>query len=78
MKDITYGLTGITGLNADPVNRSIYAAGGSMISLAGYPWTSTELSGNIAWFYLGNSGTMNGTYKDTVRNVRPVSAFQLR
>lgn len=78
MKDITYGLTGITGLNADPVNRSIYAAGGSMISLAGYPWTSTEYSSSIAWFYNGNGGSMFGNGKNVVGNVRPVSAFQLR
>lgn len=78
MKDITYGLTGITGINADPVNRSIYAAGGSMISLAGYPWTSTESSGNIAWVYDGYGGTMFSNGKFSVRCVRPVSAFQLR
>ena len=78
MKDITYGLTGITGLNADPVNRSIYAAGGSMISLAGYPWTSTECSSNTAWFYYGYDGNMSNTSKYFVFDVRPVSAFQLR
>lgn len=78
MKDVTYGLTGITGLNADPVNRSIYAAGGSMISLAGYPWTSTEYSSNTAWFCNGSNGTMTNRSKDSVYYVRPVSAFQLR
>jgi hypothetical protein len=32
MKDLTYGLSGITASNADPINRSLSAAGGTMIS----------------------------------------------
>ena len=79
MKDISYDLSGITGANADPVNRSIFAAGGAMISVAGYPWTSTESSGNDAWIYYGHGGYVgNGNGKDGAGNVRPVTAFQLR
>lgn len=78
MKDITYGLAGITGANADPVNRSINAAGGAMISVAGYPWTSTEFSSYGAWFYLGSIGLMYNGTKGNAYNVRPVTAFQLR
>jgi len=78
MKDITYGLSGITGINADPVNRSIYAAGGSMIAVSAYPWTSTECSSYVAWLYNGYRGNVNGINKNNVYNVRPVSAFQLR
>lgn len=78
MKDITYGLSGITGLNADPVNRSIYAAGGSMISVSAYPWTSTECSSYIAWFYGGTYGNMRNDTKYSANYVRPVSAFPLR
>jgi hypothetical protein len=78
MKDITYGLSGITGINADPVNRSIYAAGGSMISVSAYPWTSTESSSTNAWFYNGGSGIMSARTKGNVGILRPASAFQLR
>jgi len=80
MKDISYGLAGITGANADPVNRSIFAAGGTLIPVTHYyyPWTSTEYSSYNAWIYLGNFSTMNANYKLNAYNVRPVTAFQLR
>ena len=78
MKDLTYGLSGITTSNADPINRSLYAAGGTTISVADYPWTSTESSGNLAWIYRGGIGLMDYINKYITLNVRPVTAFQLR
>lgn len=76
MKDLTYGLPGITTSNADPINRSLYAAGGTTISVADYPWTSTESSGDRAWIYGGDS--VGSTNKNGTNLVRPVTAFPLR
>ncbi len=78
MKDISYGLAGITGANADPVNRSIFAAGGTLLSVTHYPWTSTEFSSYIAWFYYGYNGNLGNGIKHYANYVRPVTAFQLR
>ena len=78
MKDISYGLSGITGANADPVNRSIFAAGGTLLSVTHYPWTSTECSSGSAWVCYGPYGTMDNLRKSYAGYVRPVTAFQLR
>lgn len=75
---ITYGLTGITGVNADAVNRSINAIGGTLLSVSHYPWSSTESASNNAWVYYGANGYMGASGKTTSSYVRPVTAFQLR
>ena len=78
MKNITYGLAGITGATADPVNRSLYAAGGTLLSVEHYPWTSTEYSSYNVWRFNGPYGIMGATIKGYEIYVRPVSAFSLR
>lgn len=75
LKDVTYGLAGITTANCDAVNRSLSAIGGNLISVGGYWWSSTEVSANRAWGYSGSTGRLNGSSKNTMLAARPVSAF---
>lgn len=77
MERITYGLPGINTSNMDDVNKGIYAAGGSLISVSHYLWTSTQYSGYYAWSYYGTDGGMDAYYKYYSFSVRASLAFQL-
>lgn len=46
---VTYGLTGVTRDKADPINRSLYAIGGSLIGCNSLWWTSGAASGRTGW-----------------------------
>lgn len=59
----------------DPVSRGLRDAGGAYISPSTYFWTSSEYSGNLAWYYYGANGRMNVNAKLYVYSVRPVSRF---
>lgn len=48
---LTYGLAGVSRQNSDAVNRSLYAIGGSAISLGGIAWSSCRYQPNYAWQY---------------------------
>ena len=67
-------LTGIF-LNKDKINASLEAAGLPKLKESWY-WSSTELSGNIAWYLWMDDGFRNYYGKDYyTRYVRPVLAF---
>lgn len=76
MKDITNGLTGITAANADAINRGIYAAGGTMVSVTTNYWTSAEDSSTTAW-YCYSYGILRNLYKSNSFYVRPLSALPI-
>ena len=62
--------------NKEVLNKAFIAAGGEALDDEAYYWSSTEFSGNLAWF-LGMSGGCRGAYvKDyNLHYVRPVLAF---
>ena len=76
MKNLTFGLAGVTIANADALSRGINSAGGTPISLATNYWTSTEGSGNTSWSYR-YYGRMFNNLKTYSYYVRPLAAFQL-
>lgn len=77
IKDVTYGLAGITTANCDAVNRSLSAIGGNLISLGGYWWSSSEYSAYGAWYYGGSNGTLSYGTKSNVLATRPVTSFNI-
>ena len=76
IKDITMGLSGITAANADAINRGIYAAGGTMLSVTTNYWTSAEYSSGSAWYYISN-GILGYLNKGSSLYVRPLSALPI-
>ena len=48
--------------NADPVNRALYAIGGTAISNGSGTWSSSRCNANYAWCSSGNSGYLYGTF----------------
>lgn len=46
--------------NADPVNRALYAIGGTAISNGSGAWSSSRCSANGAWYSGGGYGCLNG------------------
>jgi hypothetical protein len=48
---LSYGLSGVTQRNSDPINRSLYAIGGSAIPVSSYAWSSSRYSSYNAWHY---------------------------
>lgn len=80
MRDITYGLSGITTSNMDAVNKGIFAATGvttHLISVNASQWTSMQYSGYNAWLYYGPRGIMTAYLKYHSNSVRATLAFQL-
>lgn len=75
VKDVTYGLAGITTANCDAVNRSLSAIGGNLMSVGVYWWSSTEYSAYSAWRCIGSNGTLTINFKYYMLATRPVSAF---
>lgn len=75
IKDVTYGLVGITTANCDAVNRSLSAIGGNLMSVGGELWSSTEYSASSVWSYYGYIGNLNNNSKNLMLATRPVSAF---
>ena len=49
MKDATYGLSGVTRNKADPVNRSLYAIGGSALGITSTSWLCLRNSAAYAY-----------------------------
>ena len=77
MRDITYGLPGVTLANMDAFNRGRYAAGLSPIPVTVYLWLISESSSNYAWIYYGTYGSMILITKNLSFSVRPAQAFPL-
>lgn len=57
----------------DPISRGLRDAGGTYINPSTPFWTSSECSGNSAWYYM--NGRMIVSIKFSVLTVRPVSRF---
>ncbi|MCR5842109.1 MAG: hypothetical protein K6G86_08555 [Bacteroidales bacterium] len=57
MKDIEYGTS--SSREADPVNKALYAIGGSAISNGSNVWSSSRFNANSAWFSNGSLGYFN-------------------
>ena len=60
MKDVTYGLSGVTRDKADPVNRSLYAIGGSALGVTSTWWLCLRNSAASA-YCANNSGYADST-----------------
>lgn len=58
----------------DELNAMLQEAGGDRLDDGCWRWTSTEYSGDFAWFYSGTSGRLYDDFKYGSRTVRPVLA----
>ena len=56
---VTYGLSGVTWNNADPINRSLYAIGGIGVGVTSGFWTSSGMGRASNW-YPSFYGTVDG------------------
>lgn len=77
LKDVTYGLAGITTANCDAVNRSLSVIGGNLMSVSSYWWISTEFSASNAWNCNGNSGRLYFSNKSSMLATRQVTSFNI-
>lgn len=75
IRNITWGLAGITAGNEDIVNRALVLIGGTRISATSYYWCSAEYSSSNAWLSNGNYGTLTNGTKYSTLTCRPVTAF---
>lgn len=57
---LTYGLSGVTRANSDPINQGLSLAGGSAISVSRHAWSSVRYNANGAWYYNGGGGCTGG------------------
>ena len=76
MKDVTYGLSGVTRDKADPVNRSLYAIGGSALGVTSSWWLCLRYSAASAYCASG-AGYMDGTTFCGSRRCAPLSLLAL-
>ena len=76
MKDVTYGLSGVTRDKADPVNRSLYAIGGSALGVTSSWWLCLR-SGAALAYYAGGAGFMGFTYFYYSLRCAPLSLLTL-
>ena len=58
-EQLTYGLSGITIGNADVINRSLNAIGGTLQNVASNRWSSSRYSSDCAWI-CNSTGYVNG------------------
>lgn len=58
----------------DELNAMLQEAGGDRLDDGNWRWTSTEYSGNGAWYYTGTDGSLNCYFKGISCTVRPVLA----
>ena len=75
IRNITWGLAGVTAGNEDIVNRALVLIGGTRISVTSYYWCSAESSSGSAWCYYGYLGYLNANSKGNSLGVGPVTAF---
>lgn len=76
MKDATYGLSGVTRDKADPVNRSLYAIGGSALGIASTWWLCLRVSAASA-FCANGTGYAGSTYFCYGQRCAPLSLLTL-
>ena len=76
MKDATYGLSGVTRDKADPVNRSLYAIGGSALGITSTWWLCLRYSAASA-FYANYAGYVDNLYPFNSRRCAPLSLLTL-
>lgn len=76
MKDATYGLSGVTRDKADPVNRSLYAIGGSALGVSSAWWLCLRYSAAGAYF-AGLTGYVVGAYFCSSQRCAPLSLLTL-
>nr|WP_321523339.1 hypothetical protein [uncultured Macellibacteroides sp.] len=74
IRNITWGLAGVTAGNEDIVNRALVLIGGTRISATSYYWCSAESSSYYAW-YSNGIGNIAANSKYGSFGVRPVTAF---
>ena len=60
--NVTYGLTGVTRDKADPINRSLYAIGGSAIGCTSAWWSSGRNGISGSWYANGSGNMDNGSF----------------
>lgn len=77
IRNVTYGLTGITPANCDAVNRSLNAIGGSFLSAGSTQWSCSEHSNSGSWSYGPNMGYIFSNSKNSQMTVRPITSFVL-
>ena len=76
MKDATYGLSGVTRDKADPVNRSLYAIGGSALGVTSTWWLCLRFSAAYAYYANGSGYVVNAYFYGSQR-CAPLSLLTL-
>ena len=76
MKDVTYGLSGVTRDKADPVNRSLYAIGGSALGVTSSWWRCLRGSAASASCAF-SAGGVDYSYPFYGRRCAPLSLLTL-
>lgn len=76
MKDATYGLSGVTRDKADPVNRSLYAIGGSALGVTFSWWLCLRLSAANAHYANYTGLVVNAAFYNGLR-CAPLSLLTL-
>lgn len=76
MKDVTYGLSGVTRDKADPVNRSLYAIGGSALGVTSSWWLCLRYSAACA-YCAGYTGNVDPGYPFGSLRCAPLSLLTL-
>ena len=76
MKDVTYGLSGVTRDKADPVNRSLYAIGGSALGVTSPWWLCLRGSAASAYCAYG-AGVVDNADFSYGRRCAPLSLLTL-
>lgn len=74
--NVTYGLTGVTRDKADPINRSLYAIGGSAVGCTS-PWWSSGRGYIYGSWYANGSGVIDGNGFCSSRRCAPLVLLTL-
>ena len=74
--NVTYGLTGVAADKADPINRSLYAIGGSIVGCTSSWWVSGRKGTNFSWCAYGNGNTENVNFYNRLR-CAPLALIEL-
>ena len=67
MKDLTYGLSGISTSNCDRFNRTLSKMGGNLVSVAADRWVAVRYSYRRAWFFYNTGFFNNSSFYNSFR-----------
>ena len=77
IKNITYGLSGITTSNCDKINQSLSAIGGNLLSCASNVWSSSRCNSYSAWSFSGSGNVHYNLSTSSSLGVRAVTLLKI-